>query len=110
MHDASGRTSATSARGLSETHTRVTVRGTGLLSAATVTCGVLSLYFLVEAFEPFSVFRLILGIATATLTLRLAIRGNACRNWRWNRVAHADPDAALAVRRSELFRPWRRAW
>ena len=41
---------------------------------ATVTCGVLALYFLVEAFEPFSVFRLALGLATAALTFRLALR------------------------------------
>ena len=76
MHDASGRTPARSVRGLSESHGRVTVRGrTGPLSAATVTCGVFALYFLVEAFEPFSLFRLFLGIATAALACRLAIRG-----------------------------------
>jgi hypothetical protein len=61
---------------MSETHIRVAVRGrTGPLSAATVTCGVLALYFLAEAFEPFSWFRLFLGIATAALAARLAVRG-----------------------------------
>jgi hypothetical protein len=69
---------------------------------------VFSLFFLVEAFEPFSVFRLVLGIATAALTVRLAIRGTlvagkdcikwhtVMRTWRWpySTVDHFE----LAVR------------
>jgi hypothetical protein len=36
---------------------------------------VFALYFLVEAFEPFSLFRLFFGFATAALAVRLSIRG-----------------------------------
>lgn len=75
MHDASGRTPAPRERGQSDCYLRIAARGpTGPLPAA-VTCGVFAIYFLVEAFEPFSVFRLVLGIATTVLTVRLALRG-----------------------------------
>ena len=77
---------------------------------AAVTSGVFAIYFLVEAFEPFSTFRLLLGIATAALTVRLALRGTlvagkggikwhtVMRTWSWpySEVGHFE----LAVRTS----------
>ena len=82
------------------------------MSAATVTCGVFALYFLVEAFEPFSLFRLFLGIATAALAVRLVIRGTLVagkdgiewhtmmRTRRWPYEAVSDFD--LAVRPGQV--------
>jgi hypothetical protein len=66
------------------------------------------LYFLIEAFEPFSAFRLMLGVATTVLTIRLAVRGTLVasaegidwytmlrtRRWPYETVSHFD----LAVR------------
>jgi hypothetical protein len=76
MHDASGWTPAGSARGSTVPRIHVTVRGrNGPVSPATVLSAGLALYFLVEAFEPFSAFRLVLGIFTAAFTLRLTMRG-----------------------------------
>lgn len=76
MHNASGRTPAGPAGELPDTHLPTTVRGrTGPLSFTTVVTGLLALYFLIESFEPFSAFRLVLGVATAALTIRLAVRG-----------------------------------
>ncbi|MFZ0664977.1 MAG: hypothetical protein WAM97_04425 [Acidimicrobiales bacterium] len=40
-----------------------------------IACGLLAAYFLVEAFFPFSVFRLILGLATASIAVLLSRRG-----------------------------------
>jgi hypothetical protein len=82
-------------RGPSESYLRVTAHGrTGPVPAAVIS-GVFAIYFLVEAFEPFSTFRLVLGIATAALTVRLALRGTlvaskggikwhtVMRTWSW---------------------------
>jgi hypothetical protein len=66
--------------------------------------GLLALYFLVEAFEPFSAFRLVLGLATAALTVRLAANGTLVaseagvewrtmtrtRRWPYNAVSYFD--------------------
>ncbi len=76
MHYASGRTPAGSMGQLPDNHARMTVRGrSGPVSFTTVMTGLLALYFLVEAFEPFSAFRLVLGVATAALAFRLAVQG-----------------------------------
>jgi hypothetical protein len=107
VHQASGPQPAQE-RGPSESYLRVTARGrTGPVPAA-VTSGVFAIYFLAEAFEPFSTFRLVLGIATAALTVRLALRGTlvasrggvkwhtVMRTWRWpySEIDHFE----LAVR------------
>jgi hypothetical protein len=113
VHQASGRTPAGSPTGPSDTHLNMTVRGrrAGPLSFTTVTSGILALYFLVEAFEPFSAFRLVLGAATAALTVRLAARGTlvasaegikwhtmmTTRRWPYSAVSHFD----LVVRSGE---------
>jgi hypothetical protein len=105
VHYASGRTPAGSAGQLEGIHARMTVRGrTGPLSFTTVMTGLLALYFLVEAFEPFSAFRLVLGVATAALTVRLAVHGTLVvseagiewrtmtrtRRWPYNAVSYFD--------------------
>jgi hypothetical protein len=95
VQEASGRTSSPQEGGPSDTYLRVTGRGsTGPVPAAAMS-GVFAAYFLVEAFEPFSLFRLVLGIATAALTLRLALSGTLVadkegikwhtlmRTWQW---------------------------
>ncbi len=119
MHDASGRTPAGSVRGLSETHPRLTVRGrAGPLSASAVTTGLLALFFFVEAFEPFSVFRLLLAIVTAALSVRLAVRGTLVarpegiewhtmmrtRHFPYAAVSHFD----LAVNPDDSFESFKR--
>ncbi len=105
MHYASGRTPAGSAGQLEGSHARMTIRGrTGPLSFTTLMTGLLALYFLVEAFEPFSVFRLVLGVATAALTVRLAVHGTLVaseagvewrtmtrtRHWPYNAISYFD--------------------
>jgi len=76
MHDASGWTPAGSARRSPDPRLHVTVSGrNGPVSPSTVLSAGLALYFLIEAFEPFSAFRLVLGIFVAALTLRLTMRG-----------------------------------
>jgi hypothetical protein len=76
MHDASGWTPAGSARRSPDPRLHVTVSGhNGPIVPSAVLSAGLALYFLVEAFEPFSAFRLVLGIGMAALTLRLMMRG-----------------------------------
>ena len=105
MHDASGRTPAPHKRGRSDSYLRIAARGpTGPLPAA-ITCGVFAIYFLVEAFEPFSVFRLVLGIATAALTVRLAFRGTLVAfkdGIRWHTVMRTSHWPYEAVDHFEL--------
>ena len=63
------------------------------------------LYFLVEAFEPFSLFRLFLGIATAALAVRFAIRGTLVAGKdgiEWHTMMRTR---ALALRGGERLRP-----
>jgi hypothetical protein len=70
-----------------------------------VTCGVFAVYFLVEAFLPFSVFRLALGIATAVLTFRLATRGtlvSAQDGIRWHTVMRTSHWRYSAIDHFEL--------
>lgn len=99
-------------RSPSESYLRVTARGpTGPLPAA-VTSGVFAIYFLVEAFEPFSTFRLVLGMATAMLTVRLALRAtlvagrggikwrSVMRTWSWPYSAVDHFELAVRTRAS----------
>jgi hypothetical protein len=53
---------------------RISPRGRNGPLPATVACAVLSVFFFVEAFEPFSVFRLVLGLFTAALGIRVSRR------------------------------------
>ena len=109
MYDARRRTRANSAHGPSETDVRVTVRAPGLLSAGSVICAVLAVYFLIEAFAPFSVFRLLLAIVTATLGVRLAIRGTliaTADGIEWHTMMRHAP---LAVCSGESLRSGRQA-
>jgi len=71
---ASRRVPATPMRDLEETQLRVTANGRNGPLPGTIACGALSVYFLVEAFEPFSLFRLFLGVATAVFGIRMSQR------------------------------------
>jgi hypothetical protein len=104
VHDASGRTPAPQPD-RSDSYLRIVARGPTRPLPAAVTCGVFAIYFLVEAFEPFSVFRLVLGIATAALTVRLANRGTLVASKdgiRWHTVMRTSHWPYEAVDHFEL--------
>jgi len=72
VRDASVRTPANEAGELYELRLRITARGPKEILPGTIICLALAVYLLVEAFEPFSVFRLALAIAIALLAIRMA--------------------------------------
>jgi hypothetical protein len=74
VRDASATTRARSAWASQDRYLDTRARGHTGPVPATVSCGLLAIYFLVEAFEPFSLFRLALGLITSALTFRLALR------------------------------------
>jgi hypothetical protein len=95
VHETNRRTSEASAWARQSPYLRVRVGGqTGPLPAA-IACGVLALYFFVEGFAPFSIFRLALGILTGWVAVRLGLRTTlrasedgvswytVMRKWQW---------------------------
>jgi hypothetical protein len=74
VYEANRRTPAASGRTRDYRVLQVRVSGQSGPAPSAVLCGVLALYFLVEAFAPFSIFRLCLAGAAGFLTFRLALR------------------------------------
>jgi hypothetical protein len=111
VRDASGWTPAFQAGDRDETYLRVTKRGLSEILPGTLICGGLALYFLIEAFEPFSIFRLLLAVVTAFLTVRLFRSGTIIvaagqvewhtilrtRRWSYSDIGHF----ALGIRTGE---------